>query len=91
MLGGIAMQEKEIGYISNYFKKISVAAVEMTDGPVSVNDNLHIKGHSTDLELKAESMEIEHQPVSEANQGDSIGLKVPEKVRRKDRVYKILD
>ncbi|MBW2466557.1 MAG: translation elongation factor-like protein [Deltaproteobacteria bacterium] len=91
MLGGIEVQEKEIGYISNYYKKISVAAVEMTDGPVSVNDNLHIKGHTTDLELKVDSMEIEHEAVMEAKQGDSIGLKVPEKVRRKDKVYKIID
>jgi len=85
------MQEKEIGYISNFYKKISVAAVEMTDGPVTINDNLHIKGNVTDLELKAESMEIEHEPVAEAKQGDSIGLKVPVKVRRKDRVYKIME
>jgi putative protease len=85
------MQEKEIGYISNFYKKISVAAVEMTDGPVSINDNLHIKGNVTDLELKAESMEIEHKPVTEVNRGDSIGLKVSEKVRRKDKVYKIIE
>ena len=84
------MEEQEIGYISNYYNKISVAAVEVTAGTVSVNDTLHIKGHSTDLEVKVESMEIEHQPVTEAKQGDGIGLKVPEEVRRKDKVYKII-
>jgi hypothetical protein len=35
-------------------------------------------------------MEIEHQPVTEAKKGDSIGLKVPEGARRKDKVYKII-
>ena len=84
------MEKQEIGYVSNYYKRISVAAVELTSGSISVNDNLHIKGHSTDLEVKVESMEIEHQPVTEAKQGDGIGLKVPEKVRRKDKVYKII-
>ena len=84
------MEEQEIGYISNYYNKISVAAVEVTAGTVSVNDTLHIKGHSTDFELKADSIQIDHAPVTEAKQGDSIGLKVPEKVKRKDKVYKII-
>jgi putative protease len=82
------MEEQEIGYVSNYYKRISVAAVEVTDGTVAVNDTLRIKGNSTDLEVKVESMEIEHQPVIEAKQGDGIGLKVPERVRRKDKVFK---
>jgi putative protease len=82
------MEEQEIGYISNYYSKISVAAVEMTAGTVSVNDILHIKGHSTDLEVKVDSIQIDHEPVTEAKQGDGIGLKVPERVRRKDKVFK---
>ena len=84
------MEEQEIGYISNYYNKISVAAVEVTAGTVSVNDTLHIKGHSPDFELKADSIQLDHAPVTEAKQGDSIGLKVPEEVRRKDKVYKII-
>ena len=85
------MKEQEIGYISNYYDKISVAAVEITAGTVSVNDNLHIKGHSTDLEVKVDSMQIDHESVIEAKQGDGIGLKVPERVRRKDKVYKRIE
>ena len=77
--------------MNTYYKKISVAAVEMTDGTVTMNDNLRIKGHSTDLEVKVDSIQIDHESVNEAKQGDSIGLKVPERVRRKDRVYKIVD
>ena len=84
------MKEKEIGYISNYYTKISVAAVEITAGTVSLSDTLHIKGNTTDLEVKADSMQIDHEPVIEAKQGDGIGLKVPERVRRKDKVYKII-
>ena len=60
----------------------------MTAGTVSVNDILHIKGHSTDLEVKVDSIQIDHEPVTEAKQGDGIGLKVPERVRRKDKVFK---
>lgn len=83
--------EEKIGYVSNFFGKISVAAVEITDGTVSVGETLHFKGHSTDFTSKVVSMEIEHEPVTEAKQGDSIGLKVSEKVRKKAKVYKIIE
>jgi len=82
------MEEEKIGFVSNYFSKISVAAIEITDGKVSVGDTLHFLGHTTDLESKVDSMEIEHKSVTEAKKGDSIGIKVSEKVRRGDKVYK---
>ena len=82
------MKEKEIGYVSNYYSRISVAAVEMTAGTLSVNEIIHIKGYTTYLEMKVDSMQIEHESVIEVKQGDSIGLKVPERVKRKDKVYK---
>ena len=83
--------EEKIGYVSNYFRKISVAAVEITDGTVSVGETLHFKGHSTDLKTKVVSMQIEHESVTEAKPGDSIGLKLSERVRKKDQVYKIIE
>jgi translation elongation factor EF-1alpha len=82
--------EKEIGYVSNYFSKISVAAVEITDGTVAVGETLHFKGHSTDFKSQVVSMQMEHESITEAKQGDSIGLKLSEKVRKKDKVYKII-
>ena len=83
------MEEKEIGIVSNYFGNISVAAVEITDGTVSVGDTLHFLGHTTDFESRVASMQIEHKSVTEVKKGDSVGIKVAEKVREKDRVYKI--
>ena len=84
------MEREKIGFVSNYFGKISVAAVEVTDGTVAVGDTLHFLGHTTDFEATVHSMQIEHEPVSAAKKGDSIGVKVPEKVREKDKVYKIV-
>ena len=84
------MEEKKIGFISNYFSNISVAAVEITDGTVSVGDTLHFLGHTTDVESRVSSMQIEHKSVTEAKKGDSVGIKVAEKVREKDKVYKIV-
>ncbi len=87
----LAMEEKEIGYISNYFSKLSVAVVEITSGTLSVGDTLRIKGHTTDFELKVSSMQIEHEMVTEAKKGDGIGLKVSEKVRKGDKVYRVIE
>ena len=82
------MEEEKIGFVSNYFSKISIAAVEITDGTVSVGDTLHFLGHTTDFESRVDSMQIEHKSVTEAKKGDSVGVKVSEKVRRGDKVYK---
>ena len=82
------MEEEKVGFVSYYFSKISVAAVEITAGTVSVGDTLHFLGHTTDFESRVHSMQIEHKSVTEAKKGDSVGVKVSEKVRRGDKVYK---
>ena len=83
------MEQEKIGFVSNYFSKISVAAVEITGGTVAVGDTLHFLGHTTDFESTVHSMQIEHASITEAKKGDSVGIKVPEKVREGDKVYKI--
>ena len=84
------MKEEKIGFVSNYFSKISVAAIEITDGAVSVGDTLYFLGHTTDFESTVHSMQIEHKFVTEAKKGDAVGVKVPEKVREGDKVYKMV-
>ena len=83
------MKEKEIGYVSKFFGQISVAAIEITVGKLTVGDTIHFKGHTTDLKEQVTSMQVEHDVVESAKMGDSIGVKVGEKVRRKDKVFKI--
>ena len=85
------MKEQEIGYISKYFGQISVAAIEITAGKLSVGDTVHIKGHTTDMNVEVGSIQIEHDAVDSAKKGDSIGLKVTGKARRKDKVFKLSD
>jgi putative protease len=84
------MKEEKIGFVSNYFSKISVAAIEIADGTVSVGDKLHFLGYTTDFESTVHSMQIEHKFISDAKKGDSVGVKVPEKAREGDKVYKIV-
>ena len=80
-------QETEIGEVMTYYANIGVAAIELTDS-VKVGDTIIFRGLTTDLEHKVDSMQIEHESVQEAKAGDQIGIKIPGKVRKNDRVYK---
>ena len=83
------MSEKMIGTVSDFFAHPVVAAIELT-AALNTGDKIHIKGHTTDLELSVDSMQIDNVSVEEAKSGDSIGVKVPERVRTGDTVYKIV-
>ncbi len=84
------MQEIEVGRISDFFAKPVVAGVEL-HGALKTGDLIRIRGATTDLEFILASMQIEHTPVSEAKDGDLIGLKVPDRVRQGDHVYKVIE
>ena len=77
----------EIGRITHFFSKIDVAVIELT-APLNVGDTITIKGPTTDFEQKVDSMQIEHKNVQKAEPGQSIGLKVKQRVRETDTVYK---
>jgi translation initiation factor IF-2 len=82
-------EEEEIGMVFNFFAKPSVAAINITAGELRVGDTIHIKGETTDLTQKIESMEIDREKVEVATAGQGVGIKVPERVRPNDKVYKI--
>jgi len=80
---------EQIGAVRHYYSKIGVAVVDLT-AKIAVGDTVRVKGMTTDLRQKVESMQIEHADVQNASAGQSIGLKVAEKVREGDLVYKVL-
>lgn len=84
------MKEEKIGVVSHYYSHLGVAAVVL-EGDLSVGDIIHIKGHTTDLTQKIESIQIEHKNVDKAKKGEDIGLKVKDHVREHDAVYKVLE
>ena len=84
------MEEKEIGKITHYFAKIGVAVVALTAN-LKVGDTIHIKGHSEDFSQKVDSMQIEHQNIPEAKAGESVGMKVSQKVHPGDTVYLVVE
>lgn len=81
-------KEELIGKITHYFGKIGVAIIEVSKG-IKVGDTIHIKGSTSDFEQSVDSMQVEHEDVEKAKKGDVIGLKVKDKVREGDEVYKI--
>ena len=82
------MPEQRVGIVHDYFAKIGVAGIDLEE-TIRLGDTIHIKGHTTDLEQAVDSMQIEGQPVEEAKAGDKIGIKVRERCRDGDVVYKV--
>jgi putative protease len=79
----------EVGHITHFFSKISVAVVELT-APLTTGDHILVKGPATDFEQVIESMQIEHKNIQRAEAGQSIGLKTAQHVCERDIVYKKL-
>lgn len=82
-------EKKLVGKISHYYGKIGVAVIELTDA-LSVGDTISIEGAETNLQQAVDSMEIEHEKIQTANAGQSIGMKVADRVREGDAVYKVV-
>lgn len=84
------MPEEVVGKVSDFFARPMVAGIELV-GTLKLGDKVHIKGHTTDMELVVDSMQIDNVNVEQAKAGDSVGVKVDEQVRRGDTVYKVID
>ena len=84
------MPEEVIGKVSDFFARPVVAGIELT-AALKLGDKIHIKGYTTDIEFIVNSMQINNVEVKGAEPGDSIGIKVSERVRGGDIVYKVTD
>ncbi|MDD3031138.1 MAG: translation elongation factor-like protein [Atribacterota bacterium] len=85
------MEKELVGHVIDYFAKIGVAAIEIESGEIRIGDTLQFRGHTTDFTQEIESMQIENEHIDRAIAGDSVGIKVEERVRGGDEVYKVLD
>ncbi len=84
------MEEKEIGKVVKYFSHVEAAVIEISEGELKVGDTIAIRGHTTKLEQKIESMQIEQDVIEVGKKGDAVGIKVKERARPGDTVYKII-
>ena len=84
------MERMKVGEVFHFYPKISVAAIRLTDGSLGLGDTVQIQGPTTNLEQKVEALQIEHADVRRAEKGQEVGMKVRDRVREKDFVYKLV-
>jgi putative protease len=82
--------EVEIGFVSDFFAKPVVAGITLNQS-LRVGDKIHVKGHTTDFTLPVDSIQIDRVNLPEAKAGDEIGIKVSDRCRKGDTVYKIIE
>jgi translation elongation factor EF-Tu-like GTPase len=85
------MEEKRVGEVIKFFGKIGVAAIRMVEGSLKVGDQIRFAGKTTDFTQTLESIQIENKSFTEAGPGADIGIKVKDKVREHDAVYKVVE
>lgn len=82
------MGEELVGRVTHYYGRIEVAAVHLT-APLKVGERIWIVGRTTDLEQEVTSLELDHRPIAEGLPGQEVGLRVRDRVREGDRVYRV--
>jgi len=85
------MDEDQVAVVVNFYAKPGVAAIQVTGGNIMKGDLLKYKGHTSDFTEEVTSMEINNQPVEEAKTGDLVGVKVKERVRKNDKIYRVVE
>ena len=82
-------KEKLIGKITHYFSNIEVAVINLAS-PLKVGEKIRVVGgQETDFDQEVGSMQIDRKEVKTGKKGDSVGLKIKEKVHEGYKVYKI--
>jgi putative protease len=82
------MPESEIGEVIQFFAKPVVAGLALK-GTLNVGDTLHINGHTTDIKFVVDSIQIDNESKTKVGRGKDVGIKVPDRVRPGDKVYKV--
>ena len=85
----MSLSEEQIGIVRNFFSRISVAAIEITEGSLKIGDTVRLRGAGTDFIQKVESMEVDRKPIQKAEKGMAVGIKTAEKARPGDLVFKV--
>ncbi len=82
-------REEPIGEVDHYYNHLGIAGIHMESGRLKLGDQIHIKGHTTDLKITVSSMQVDHRDVREVGKGAHVGVPIQDKVRVHDRVYLI--
>lgn len=83
------VEGKLIGRITHYYSHLGVGIIDLTEAGLNLGDVVRVKGTHTDFKQTVDSIQLEHQSVDHAEKGKSVGLKVKEKVREHDQVFRV--
>jgi putative protease len=80
------------GKVTNFFSHLSVAEILVESGKLAVNDETLIIGPTTGvLEIVLKEIRVELAPVNKAVKGEYCSIPVSEKVRKGDKVYRLIE
>jgi len=83
------MAEEKIGEVVKYFSKPGVAAIKVMDDELKIGDVIKFVGYTTDFEETIDSMEMDNSKVDKAPAGSMVGIKVKDRVRAGDEIFKV--
>lgn len=91
--GSQATQRKMyIGKGLNYFSNIQVAEFKMEAGNLKVGDEIFVTGPTTGLvKSVVAEIRVNMKPVEETVKGDLFSIKLDQKIRRSDKLFKIIE
>ena len=87
--GNHASKRKTIlGHVLNYFSKLGVAKISIDNSSVEEGQEVQAEGDATGfVRFLPQNMLCAGAPVKSAKKGDVISVKVPQKLRKNDRLY----
>jgi U32 family peptidase len=91
--GSMATQRKiYTGKVTNYFANIGVAEIKLETGGLKVGDEIIVSGPSTGvIQSKLTEIRVGLIAVDEAKKGDLCSIQFPSKLRRSDKLYKLVE
>lgn len=79
--------DSPIGKVVHYYDKLGVAIIDLLKSGLKVGDELKFKRGEEEFTQKVESLQVDHQDVSEVKKGDSFGVKVEQPTKPGTLVY----
>ena len=91
--GSLATKRKlYTGKCTNYFTNIGVAEFKLETSNLKVGDEIIVSGPTTGVvETIVEEIRVDLKPVGEAKKGERVSIKIEPKLRRADKLYKMID
>jgi putative protease len=81
-----------LGKVTNYFAKLQVAEIKLENGDLEKGEKILFTGPTTGvMEYTAGEIRVDLMETDKAVKGEFCSVKVPEPVRRSDKIYKWID